>query len=704
MDEESEVLMSETGNDAKDSVSRKPEITPPEWTRRRTSGKAVGAFALGLTSMILWLFAGIPAIFLAIWAKRDIRKNPLLDGRILANLGLALGILSVVASPMLFAAAAMWLINGAHADHADRIAHFHLSGLMVESPRGDPLGTLTGQPNSFADLLARLKHAREDDAVKAVVITVDNPLLAFAQMEELHGELAAFAASGKKLFAHCEEQLMPMRLYIALATATHLSVAPTALIDLRGFYGEAPYLKEGLAKIGVEADIVQIGDYKTAGEMFSRTEPSEAGKEDMNRLLDGLYESCVHMIAEARHKPADEVKRLIDAAPYPVKRALEAGLIDSVAHQDAFLEGIKREYGNTIRIDNDYERIAPPTVDMQRPLRSEWSVARYFFRVQKWLWKDSIGLIYLEGAIVPGFGGPGVAWSGDIRDALKTAAEDDSIKAVVLRVDSPGGSVTASEVILRAAQTLKRKKPLVVSMGSTAASGGYYVSCGANAIFADETTLTGSIGVIGGKLVSTGLWNKLGVNWFAYQRGANADLYSGAHPFDERQRADVTRYMLDAYETFKEHVTSGRGTKLAKGIDELAGGRVFTGKQALELGLVDKIGGLEAAIAYAAELVSLKDYQVQVVPQPKDAAQMLMDTFFGSPRPPSDLDLDARVRQPNIERLQGLVGQPDVAAAARLLEGLDSRHARVALELLRRIQLLGQEGIAMIMPQVFAIE
>ncbi|MCX5759797.1 MAG: signal peptide peptidase SppA, partial [Candidatus Hydrogenedentes bacterium] len=448
----------------------------------------------------------------------------------------------------------------------------------------------------------------------------------------------------------------------------------------------------------------QIGDYKTAGEMFSRTEPSEPGKEDMNRLLDGLYESCVNMIADARHKPADEVKRLIDAGPYPAERALEAGLIDSVAPQDEFLEGLKREYGDSIPIDNDYERVGPPTIDMQRPLKSQWSVARYFLRVHKWSWKDSIGLIYLEGTIVPGSGGPGAAWSGDIRDALKTAAEDDSIKAVVLRVDSPGGSVTASEVILRAAQALQKKKPLVVSMGSTAASGGYYVSCGANAIFADETTLTGSIGVIGGKLVSTGLWNKLGVNWFAYQRGANADLYSGAHPFDERQRADVTRYMLDAYGTFKEHVTSGRGTKLAKGLDELAGGRVFTGKQALDLGLVDKIGGLKAAIAYAAELVSLKDYQVQVIPQPKDAAEMLIDTFFGSPHRPSDLDLDARAGRPNLANLQTLAGPPEVAAAAHLLEGLDARHVRIALGLLRRIQLLSQEGIAMIMPQVFAIE
>ncbi|MCX5759798.1 MAG: hypothetical protein NTU83_15110, partial [Candidatus Hydrogenedentes bacterium] len=201
--------------------------------------------------MLLWLFAGIPAILLAIWAKSDIRKNPLLDGRILANLGLALGILSVVAAPMLLAGTVMWLIRGLPTEHADRIAHFHLSGAMVESPQGDPFGTLTGQPNSFANLLARLKQARQDDTVKAVIISVDNPELGFAHMEELREEFAAFSASGKKLFAHCEEQLMPMRLYIALAAATHLSVAPTALIDLKGFYGEAPYLKEGLAKIGV---------------------------------------------------------------------------------------------------------------------------------------------------------------------------------------------------------------------------------------------------------------------------------------------------------------------------------------------------------------------------------------------------------------------------------------------------------------------
>ena len=238
--------------------------------------------------------------------------------------------------------------------------------------------------------------------------------------------------------------------------------------------------------------------------------------------------------------------------------------------------------------------------------------------------KDAVAVVYVEGPILPGysqptlFGAYNAAFSGDIRKALETAAKDESVKAVVLRVDSPGGSVEASEVILNAARQVKTQKPLIVSMGDVAASGGYYVACGADAIFADETTITASIGVVGGKLVTTDLWNKLGVNWVGHKRGANADLLSSTRPFDEAQRKVISDYMQQAYEVFKGHVTKGREGKLRKPIDEIAGGRVYTGKQALDLGLVDQIGGLQQAVEYAAAKVSLKNYDIRVIPEPKD--------------------------------------------------------------------------------------
>ena len=191
----------------------------------------------------------------------------------------------------------------------------------------------------------------------------------------------------------------------------------------------------------------------------------------------------------------------------------------------------------------------------------------------------------------------GVAYSTPIRKALDKAAEDDTVKAVVLRVDSPGGSAVASEIILNATKRVAAKKPLIVSMGNVAGSGGYYVACGTKTIFADASTITGSIGVVGGKLATNGMWDKIGVTWKPTKRGANAGMLSSGDMFTDEQRALLQGWMDEIYDVFKGHVVAIRGDKLKKDIDELAGGRVFTGQQALELGLVDQIGGLSDAIA-----------------------------------------------------------------------------------------------------------
>lgn len=683
------------------------QIHEPEPLKRRTSRKAIVAFLLGVSGLVLWVITGIPAIIVASSARKEIRGNPSLRGAWLANLGLALGIAGMVLAPMVIVGGIVAsLIRESLAGntaHGERIAHFALQGMIGESPADDPRGMLTGQADTLKDVVERFRQAREDDDIKAVIVTADSLLLDLSSAEELRREIAACNASGKKVFAYCEDAMIARSAYLVLSAATEFHVVPTASIDLRGLYGEQVHLKDGLAKIGVEADVVQIGDYKSAGEMFSRAEPSEPAKEDMNRLFDGLYESCVNAIAESRHKTVEEARRLIDGGPYSADRAAAAGLIDSVVHRDAFLEGIKGSFGDRIRIDNRYRRAELPHIDPQRPIATCLNLAKYFIRVHNWSWKSQIGLIYVEGMIVPGSGGSGAAWSGDIRDALKTAAADDSIKAVVLRVNSPGGSATASEIIWRAAQALQKKKPLVVSMGSMAASGGYYVACGANAIFADETTLTGSIGVIAGKMVTAGLWNKLGVNWFAYQRGADADIYSGAHPFTEAQRAKIVEDMLAIYGTFKEHVAAGRGGKLAKGIDELAGGRVFTGKQALEAGLVDTLGGLKEAIAFAAGLVSLEDYNVEVVPEPKNAAELFVEAFFGGPRNRDELSFDTAARVPVLADFMGH-GNGDLAGPVQWIAALDPCHAQATLDMLRRAQLLGREGVAMLMPQLVILQ
>jgi protease-4 len=310
-------------------------------------------------------------------------------------------------------------------------------------------------------------------------------------------------------------------------------------------------------------------------------------------------------------------------------------------------------------------------------------------------------LIYLNGVIVTGYGDTGTACGGDIRAALKKAMDDDSIKAVVLRVNTPGGSVTASEIIHQAVMDVQKKKPLVISMGRVAASGGYYVSCGANQIFADETTITASIGVIGSKLVTEGFWEKIGVNWVPFQRGANADLFSPLHPFTDQQRNTLITSMGTMYGKFKGHIVEGRGQKLTKDIEEIAGGRVFTGKQAVDLGLVDQIGGLQAAIEYAAKSVSLEKYKVRVVPKPKDAVDILLDVIFGrTEKANSDLETEAKTDLKTIETVLGK--SSNMREIAGLLGEVDRPHANAIVEMLHRVQLTNQEGTAMIMPQILA--
>ncbi len=670
-----------------------------EGTEPRRSKKAIAAFILALSGLFLWVFGAVPAIIMAVLAKRDSRKNELLRGRALADAALILGVLEILFMPLLLWAV---LVHGP-SSRTERIAHFHLSGTLGESPQADVVGAFMGQPATFHSLFERLKDAKEDAAVKAVILTFNELTIGLPEMEELRAALLDFKSSGKKVYAHCEDQAVTLPLYVTLKAESRVSIAPTVSLDLRGLYTEAMYLKDGLAKIGVELDVVHIGDYKAAGEMLARAEPSDAAKENMNWVFDGQYQSCMAMLAESQHKTVDEAKAMIDSVLFAPGRALKEGLVDAVEYQEDLVELVKREYGAGTRIDNKYHREPAPEVSMKHPFRSIWKVARYFARLDRPGSGDGIGLIYLNGEIVGGCGDVSKACSGDLRAAFKEAMQDDSVKAVVLRVNSPGGFVTASEVIHRATELLQKKKPLVVSMGGVAASGGYYVSCGAGTIFADETTITGSIGVIGSKFVTADLWKKLGVNRFPYRRGANADMSSGQHPYTEQQRGMLTEAFGADYKTFKEHIEAGRGQKLTKKLDDMAGGRIFTGRQALDLGLVDKIGGLEAAIAFAAKSVSVEKYEVRVVPEPKDAVNLLAEAVLGKEKNSNtDLETSAHMGLGGLESL--VEASAEMRGVAALLGGIDRPHAAAVTELLGRLRLLNQEGMAAIMPQVFVYQ
>ncbi len=580
-----------------------------------------------------------------------------------------------------------------------KIAHFHLSGAVTETPVTDPFGLAGERSVSLKQLLERLAKARKDDSVKAVVLTMGGVSMGSGQLEELRSSLRKFQAVDKRVFVHVDG--LNMGTLALLSTASDLSIVPTADVWLTGMMVESLYVKDLLNKLGIEADFLHMGAYKSAAELLTQTGPSKEAADNVNWLLDGLYGAVVDMIAESRGLSQTQVRKLIDEGPYTAEQALEKGLVDSVQYRDEFLTEIKKIYGKEVTFDNRYGEDEGPNVDFSNPF-AFFSIFTDMMGKSEKTSTDSVAIVYVDGAIMPGhaqqspFGGGGGAFSGDIAKALQKAADDRTVRAVVLRVDSPGGSALASEIIWRETQNVRARKPMIVSMGNVAGSGGYYVACGAHQIFADETTITASIGVVGGKLVTTGLWDKIGVNWVPYKRGGNADLMSSAQPFSDGQREDMLNWMDEIYGVFKEHVVKGREGKLSKPIDEIAGGRVFTGKQALELGLVDRIGGLAEAVEYAAREASISDYEIRVIPEPKNFIDTLLSELMGKGERPSDIEV--RVRPRLFDNDQSIL-----KSLLPMLERLDPMRVRALENALMRIELLHREHVITMMPMDLVI-
>ena len=573
------------------------------------------------------------------------------------------------------------------------VAHFHLSGMLTESPMVDPFGFTIGQITSLKDLVRRLDQAGTDEEVEAVVLTYDGMYCGFGQLQEIRQAIGRVKDAGKTVHVHAEG--MTTLTYALLCAGDHLSVAPESSLWLMGIYGEGLYVKGLLEKIGVDADFMHMGAYKSAGELFTRTGPSEEAAENINWLFDSYYDSLVKMIAESRGKTPKQVRRLIDKGPYMADAALDKGLIDAIETREAFVARVREEIEGPVKVDNRYGREKAMQINLASPL-AFFSILAEMFKTPTVSQKDAVAIVYVEGAILPGhsqptlFGASDAAFSGDIRKALEKAANDKSVKAVVMRVDSPGGSAEASEVILNATRTVKAKKPFIVSMGDVAGSGGYYVSCAADAIFADEVTVTASIGVVGGKLITKGLWEKLGVNWVPYQRGARADFFNSDRPFNDDERELLERYMREVYEVFKGHVAEGRGDKLAKPLEDMAGGRVYTGKQALDLGLVDEMGGLHDAVKYAAAKASLDDYEVRIIPEPKDFITEMMQQYSGEGDRPTDISM--------ADATTVLAGHPTLAPLFDVLRKTEPQRAKALYQALQRIELIGAETAITMMP------
>jgi protease-4 len=395
------------------------------------------------------------------------------------------------------------------------------------------------------------------------------------------------------------------------------------------------FYKEAFAKLGIHADFLKTGDFKAAAESFTETKMSEANRTQWNALLDEFFErSIVERITKSKAGLTPEaVKKAIDQAPISPKAALAAKLIDKVAYREDFEAGFKKSLEvDATKVVKNYGKAKKEELDLSSP----FALLKLLSPVKTaGSNKPKVAVVYATGAIVTGkssmslLGGE-TCGSTTICEAIRQAEEDKTVQAIVLRVDSPGGSALASDLIW--AEIQRCKKPVVASMSDVAASGGYYISMGTRRIYAEPSTITGSIGVIGGKLVTGGAFKTVGLNTESLSRGANSGVFSSDRPFTDTEKAAFGKLMGETYDLFLDKVADGRkkaGASITRDeVKKLAGGRVWVGRAALENKLVDELGGLDAAIAGAWKLAGQpadKEPEILQLPKSKGALDSLLD-------------------------------------------------------------------------------
>ena len=503
-----------------------------------------------------------------------------------------------------------------------------VGGDLSDTDRGGVFAPFMETPPTVRSIVETLRKAKADKRITSVILKPSGPAALWGKVQEVRDAVADFRRSGKPIVAYLEyggEQ----EFYLATA-CDKVFLMPTALLDLTGMASYELFLRGTLDKIGAYPDALHIGEYKTAANTFTEKGYTPAHKEMAVSLNNDLYEQLVRGIADGRRKSEAEVKALIDHGPFLPEDALKAGLIDDLAYEDELDDKVKLGPGKVRFVQMaEYRGVSSGSLGLNRGPR--------------------IAVIYASGVIASGKSSydASVTGSDTIVEYLRKARADNGIKAIVLRVDSPGGSAIASDVIWREVVLTKNQKPVIASMSDVAASGGYYISMPAHAIVAEPSTLTGSIGVVLTKFVIKGSLEKLGMNMDGVSQGKYAMMYSPLRPFSADERARVLESMQATYDTFVEKAAQGRNTTPEK-IDAIGQGRVWTGRQAKEIGLVDELGGLDRAVALAKQRAKIpQDDEVELViyPPKKSFYELVSDPFgteatsrlasllgFGNPR------------------------------------------------------------------------
>jgi len=528
---------------------------------------------------------------------------------------------SIVLGLVLVALIGIALLVAAFGKNAPSIADnsvlsLHVSGSLPDYVPYDPLRKFFGNTDqSLTSLIEQFKKAKVDKRIKVIILDIDMSGAGWGKSEEIRDAIADFRASGKPVYAYMEFG-MNKEYYIASA-CDKIYLAPPGELFINGLAADVMFFRGSLDKLGIYPDIFQIGKYKSVGDMFTRKEMSDAHREFMNSLLDDLFNRYVDAIARGRGKTSEQVRAIIDDAPYGAAKAKEIGLIDGVAYRGDLDKELKAKLGykeaDPLKVVKgpEYSEVEPESLGLDEGER--------------------IAVIYATGDIGSGQSensprGSQSIGSDTLSKAIDDARDDKTIKAIVIRVDSPGGSGLASDIIWHAVVAAKEKKPVVISMSDVAASGGYYIACGANKIVAEPSTITGSIGVVAGKPVMKGFYDWIGLSNEYILRGKNAGMFRETEKFTPEERAKFEDWIKTTYyNDFVPKVAKGR-SKDAAYIDSIAQGRVWTGFQGKERGLVDEFGGLDRAVEVAKDLAKIpKDKGVHrvILPYPRTLLQEL---------------------------------------------------------------------------------
>ena len=497
---------------------------------------------------------------------------------------------------------------------------------LVEQVDDDPVsGTLLGGDLSLRDVVNALDRGAHDHRVKGAVLRFGGDAMGMAQAQELRAAVARFRAAGKftTAFAETFGEFGPgNKSYYLASVCEQVWLQPVGMLGLTGFAAEMPFARKLLEQLHVVPEILHREEYKSAMESLTERTISGPHKEMLDSLLDDLTDQLVVGLSATRKLDPPAVRRLIDRGPLLDREAREAGLIDRIGYWDEVTDEALDKAGKDgleagLVSPEDYLEAAGEPNDSGPTVALIFAVG---------------GIARGEGGVNPLLGGDGVG-SDAVVQAFQQAAEDDDVKAVLFRIDSPGGSAVASETIRRAVvQAQAAGKPVIVSMSDTAASGGYWIAMNADRIIAEPATLTGSIGVIAGKVATAGFWDMLGVGWDGAKRGQNAGIWSDIGQYSPSERARVDAVLDDIYAAFTRNVAEARHMAPEK-VREIARGRVWTGHQALALGLVDELGDLETALKRSREAIGLAvdaPVSLDVYPRPKSQFERIVELLSAS--------------------------------------------------------------------------